>query len=41
MPDFKKKIKEAKKVALDQGRKPWPHSSSVFIYKDWVVVYMR
>ncbi|WP_319468749.1 glucosyltransferase domain-containing protein [uncultured Pseudodesulfovibrio sp.] len=41
MPDFKKKIAAAKQVALDQGRKPWPHSSSIFIYKDWVVAYMR
>lgn len=35
-----KKIKKAISIAKKQNRKPWPHHSSVFIYKDWVIVYM-
>jgi len=36
----KKIIKQAINIAKKQNRHPWPHSSSVFIYKDWIIVYM-
>ena len=40
MPDFRKKMEIARDIAKKQGRKPWPHKSSVFIHKDWVIVNM-
>ena len=41
LPDAVAKIREARSLCLDQGRKPWPDASSVFIHGDWVVVYME
>jgi len=34
------KIAEAREIARRQGRRPWPHESSVFIHGDWIIVYM-
>lgn len=38
--DFREKAKFAKENLL-QGRKPWPHKSSVFIYGQTIYVYVR
>jgi hypothetical protein len=40
MPNFDEMIAEAKDLAEKQGRKPWPHPSSVFMHNDWIIVYM-
>lgn len=40
MPDFSEKMREAKRIAKAQHRKPWPHNSSIFIHNDWIIIYM-
>jgi hypothetical protein len=40
LPNHREIMATASDIAKKQGRKPWPHLSSVFIYGDWVIVYM-
>lgn len=39
-PGFQSKVKDAREHLLE-GRKPWPHESSVFISEDKIILYLN